>query len=133
MRENVFQQVSPASILQGRLCGLCGNNNYDISDDIRSLEGKLIGSRQFVMDNVMPSESCDAGDYESQLRYRHEGFTVANSKLTAWRDSFRMYIGIHLLLLLLLLLILWTWNATYRIYLAAGFFKKWNRGVAAGI
>jgi len=71
---SVRVQVSPLSMLQGRLCGLCGNNNYDSSDDMTTLDKQLLSSsRLFVMDNLLPSSSCDASDYETQLGLRHEG------------------------------------------------------------
>jgi hypothetical protein len=72
----ILIKMSPLSTLQGRLCGLCGNNNYDTSDDMTSLSSKMpvYNSRMFVMDNVLPSATCDATDYESHLGLRHEGF-----------------------------------------------------------
>ena len=69
----LFEQVSPVSMLQGRLCGLCGNNNYDIGDDLKTFEGKLTNSRSFVSDNVMQSEQCDVNDYKNHLNVRHAG------------------------------------------------------------
>jgi len=61
-------------MLQGKLCGLCGNNNYDTSDDMTTLDKQLMSSsRLFVMDNLLPSSYCDASDYETQLGVRHEG------------------------------------------------------------
>jgi len=66
--------MSPLSCLQGKLCGLCGNNNYDNSDDMTTLDSQITSdSRLFVMDNLLPSSSCDASDYETQLRRRHQG------------------------------------------------------------
>jgi hypothetical protein len=67
-------KVSPVSIFHGRLCGLCGNNNYDLGDDMKTFDGKLTSSRTFVMDNVMPSEYCSAEDYSTQLGLRHTGY-----------------------------------------------------------
>jgi hypothetical protein len=63
------------SMLQGHLCGLCGNNNYDLGDDLKTFEGKLTSSRAFVSDNVMQSEQCDFNDYKQQLNVRHAGLT----------------------------------------------------------
>ena len=66
--------MSPVSILQGKLCGLCGNNNLDNSDDMMTLDSQLMSSsRLFVMDNLLPSSQCDANDYQTQLALRHEG------------------------------------------------------------
>ena len=73
-RRCVTLQVSPLSILQGKLCGLCGNNNYDTSDDMTTLDKQVVtSSRLFVMDNVLPSGQCDADDYHTQLARRHQG------------------------------------------------------------
>jgi len=70
----VCGQMSPWSMLQGKLCGLCGNHNYETSDDLMSLDSSLMSSSQlFVMDNLLPSSSCDASDYETQLHLRHQG------------------------------------------------------------
>jgi len=70
----VVCQMSPLSMLQGKLCGLCGNNNYDTSDDMTTLDGQITPSTSlFVMDNLLPSSYCDASDYETQLGLRHEG------------------------------------------------------------
>jgi len=67
-------QMSPLSMLQGKLCGLCGNNNYDTSDDMTTLDSQLMtSSHLFVMDNILPSSYCDASDYETQLGLRHQG------------------------------------------------------------
>lgn len=61
-------------MLQGKLCGLCGNNNYDTSDDMMTLDRQLqTSSRLFVMDNLLPSSYCNANDFETQLRLRHTG------------------------------------------------------------
>jgi len=61
-------------MLQGNLCGLCGNHNYDTSDDMMTLDKKLTtSSRLFVMDNLLQSSTCDASDYETQLGLRHQG------------------------------------------------------------
>ena len=66
--------MSPLSMLQGKLCGLCGNNNWDTSDDMMTLDKQLVSnSRLFVMDNVLPSSQCDATDYQTQLGLRHQG------------------------------------------------------------
>jgi len=75
--------VSPVSVLQGRLCGLCGNNNYDLGDDMTTFDGKLTNSRSFVLDNVMPSEYCDVSDYSTQLGLRHEGVLCVST----WRHT----------------------------------------------
>ena len=70
----VCGQMSPLSMLQGKLCGLCGNNNYDSSDDMTTLDSKIMSSSHlFVMDNLLPSSYCDASDYETQLGLRHQG------------------------------------------------------------
>jgi len=61
-------------MLQGKLCGLCGNNNYDTSDDMMTLDRQLqTSSRLFVMDNLLPSSTCVANDFETQLGRRHTG------------------------------------------------------------
>lgn len=71
---NVCFQLSPWSMLQGQVCGLCGNNNYDTSDDFTDLEGlPFTDSRQFVLGHVLPSTTCDARNFETLLNVRHEG------------------------------------------------------------
>jgi len=68
-------QMSPWNMLQGKLCGLCGNNNYDTSDDMMTLDSQqmMTSSRLFVLDNLLPSSHCDASHYQTQLALRHQG------------------------------------------------------------
>jgi len=54
-------KVSPLSMLQGQLCGLCGNNNQDQSDefDIPNDLEENRSLRRLRLTHVVPSETCD--------------------------------------------------------------------------
>jgi hypothetical protein len=69
-KNKIYIKMSPTSALQGELCGLCGNNNQDQSDDFQiPTNHKVSSSRGVLLSNVIPSDTCDVDRIERPEEY----------------------------------------------------------------
>jgi hypothetical protein len=69
-KNKIYIKISPTSALQGELCGLCGNNNQDQSDDFQiPTNHKVSSSRGVLLSNIIPSNTCDVDRIERPEEY----------------------------------------------------------------
>jgi hypothetical protein len=79
-------ELSPTSILQGQLCGVCGDFNQDKSDDfLPPYNTKSSRSNYcFLVRNIIPNERCNASRFPS---IQNDLCTIKNSPLTIRRSD----------------------------------------------
>jgi len=69
-KDKVYVKLSPASVLQGELCGLCGNNNQDQSDEfLIPSNHKVSSSRSVLLSHVITSDTCDVERFTPKEDY----------------------------------------------------------------
>jgi len=78
-------KVSPWSMLQGQLCGLCGNNNQDPSDEYEIPSNlKVPTTRHVMLTHLVPSSICDV---DSSSRPTEEFCRKESKHVTITRDE----------------------------------------------
>jgi len=69
-KDKVYIKLSPSSILQGELCGLCGNNNQDQSDEFQIPSNlKVSSSRSVLLSHIVTSDTCDVERFTPKEDY----------------------------------------------------------------